>query len=89
MRHDDKNDGSKLNTQLASTPDEGHVVFDFSGIEQGNVTDLALIITARLQSAPTDNVWVRSLPWRTARVLEILRLDHLFRHYPESGDELN
>jgi hypothetical protein len=32
---------------------------------------------------------VRSLPYHTARVLEILRLDHLFRHYPDGDGELN
>ena len=64
--------------------EEGHVVFDFTGIEHANVGDLALILTARMRSAPGDNVWVRSLPARTARILEYLRVDHLFLHYPEA-----
>jgi anti-anti-sigma regulatory factor len=68
---------------------ERHVVFDFTGLEEPDVCDLSLILTARLQSAPTGNVWVRSLPWETARVLRILRLDHLFRTYPKAPDELN
>ena len=68
---------------------ESHVVFDFTGLEQPDVCDLSLILTARLQSAPTDNVWVRSLPGQTARILRILRLDHLFREYPTSSDDLN
>ena len=29
------------------------------------------------------------LPWQTARILEVLRLDHLFRAYPEPADEMN
>ena len=66
-----------------------HVVFDFTGLDQPDVCDLSLILTARLQSAPTDNVWVRSLPWQTARILKILRLEHLFRVYPTAPDELN
>jgi len=69
--------------------EEGHVVFDFAGVEQANVGDLALILTARLHSAPDDNVWVRSLPVRTARILEYLRLDHLFVQYPEDEGQPN
>ncbi len=88
MRHDDKDHRQQLNerleTEVAEKPNEDHVVFDFTGLEQANVADLSLILTARLQSAPTDSVWVRSLPWRTAQVLKFLRLDHLFRHYPEA-----
>ena len=66
-----------------------HVVFDFTGLGQPDVCDLSLILTARLRAAPTDSVWVRSLPWQTARILRILRLDHLFREYPAADDELN
>ena len=78
MRHDDK-----------KVHEEGHVVFDFTGLEQANVGDLALILTARLRSAPGDQVWVRSLPHRTARILEYLHLDHLFLRYPEAGGRPN
>jgi hypothetical protein len=73
----------------ASRPQAGHVVFDFTGLERPGVGDLALILTARLQSAPTDSVWVRSLPEQTERILRILKLDHLFRTYPEGSDDLN
>jgi anti-anti-sigma regulatory factor len=93
MRHDDKNNRPLLQEQLAThvdeTADEGHLVFDFTGLAQANVGDLSLILTARLLSAPGENVWVRSLPERTARVLEFLRLDHLFRHYPEDDGSMN
>jgi hypothetical protein len=68
---------------------ESHIVFDFTGLEQPDVCDLSLILTARLQSRPADSVWVRSLPWQTARILRMLRLDHLFRQYPSASDELN
>jgi hypothetical protein len=66
-----------------------HVVFDFTGLEQPDAGDLSLILTARLQSAPSDHVWVRSLPWQTARILRALRLDHLFRLYPKGSEELH
>jgi len=93
MRHDDDNNDRRLHQELQThvdeTPDEGHVVFDFTGLEKANIGDLSLIITARLRSAPTDNVWVRSLPMRTARILEYLKLDHLFRRYPEGDGQLN
>lgn len=91
MRHDDKNDPGRLREQLQEQerPEPTHVVFDFTGLDRPNVADLSLILTARLQSAPGDSVWVRSLPWQTARILEVLRLDHLFRHYPEGDGELN
>jgi hypothetical protein len=62
-----------------------HVVFDFTGLERPGVSELALILTARLQTPVHEAVWVRALPWKTARVLRALGLDHLFRHYPTSG----
>jgi len=66
-----------------------HVVFDFTGLERPDVSDLAWILTARLRSAPTEHVWVRSLPRETAQVLRALRLDHLFRRYPKGSDRLH
>jgi hypothetical protein len=83
MRHSGK-DGDAKDARSVE-----HVVFDFTGLDQPDVGDLSLILTARLQSAPTDHVWVRSLPWQTARVLEALRLDHLFRLYPSGSEELH
>lgn len=71
------------------TAEEGHMVFDFTGLERPDVCDLALILTARLTAAPDESVWVRALPWQTARVLQAMRLDHLFRHYPAESDQLN
>ena len=93
MRHDDEDKGRGLDPHLETGveehPEESHVVFDFTGLEQASIGELSLILTARLRSAPHENVWVRSLPPRTARVLAILRLDHLFRTYPEAADEMN
>ena len=66
-----------------------HVVFDLSGTEKANIEDIALILTARLQSAPTDSVWAHSIPSRTAQILRYLRLEHLFRLVPEGEGELN
>jgi hypothetical protein len=68
---------------------ENHVVFDFTGLERPTVGDLSLILTARLQSGPEDNVWVRALPWQTERILKVLKLDHLFRTYPTETEDLN
>jgi hypothetical protein len=79
----------KDGTSLKNAPHAGHVVFDFTGLDQPDVGDLSLILTARLQSAPTDQVWVRSLPSHTARVLRALRLDHLFRLYPKGSEALH
>ncbi|MEQ1857693.1 MAG: hypothetical protein ABL963_14665 [Longimicrobiales bacterium] len=76
-------------TDAADRPQAGHVVFDFTGLERPDVGDLSWILTARLQSAPTDSVWVRSLPEQTERILRALKLDHLFRAYPEGSDDLN
>ena len=86
MRRDGKGDGRENEKGLAQ---ESHVVFDFTGLDRPDVCDLSLILTARLQAGPEGNVWVRSLPWQTARVLRALRLDHLFRHYPTASDEMN
>ena len=93
MRQDDRDQRRHSEEGLQDTSEEtcpdGHVVFDFTGLERPDVCDLSLILTARLLSAPTDSVWVRSLPWQTARVLRVLRLDHLFRQYPTASDQLN
>ena len=76
-------------TEPERVPEEGHLVFDFTGLERPDVCDLALILTARLNAESTDSVWVRALPLQTARVLEALRLDHLFRHYPTGSEDMN
>jgi len=90
MRHDDNDEMSQLQKHGdAQTRSEGHVVFDFTGLQQPNVGDLALILTARLGTSPSDKVWVRSLPGRTAEVLRILRLDHLFLIFPEDHGQPN
>lgn len=92
MRRDEEGKAQKVDNQLQDRLEgasESHVVFDFTGLEEPDVCDLSLILTARLQSAPTDSVWVRSLPWQTARILRILRLDHLFRQYPTGAEDLN
>jgi anti-anti-sigma regulatory factor len=90
MREDGKNRAPRRELELrAEDRPAGHVVFDFTGLDQPDVCDLSLILTARLQSAPADSVWVRSLPSQTARILRILHLDHLFRTYPAASDELN
>jgi hypothetical protein len=72
----------------ASTAREGResgVVFDFTGLHRPGLCDLALILTARLQSAP-GRVWVRALPDSTWSVLRALGLDHLFLMLPGPGE---
>jgi anti-anti-sigma regulatory factor len=66
----------------------GNVVFDFTGLRKPDVADLALILTARLKAPLNASVWLRAIDPRTARVLCVLGLDHLFRVYPRS-DEMN
>lgn len=61
---------------------ETDIVFDFTGLNRPNLTDLALILTARLRSDPEDRVWVRALPRSTWHILQVLGLDHLFKVYP-------
>jgi hypothetical protein len=68
---------------------EHDLVFDFTGLNQPDVCDLALILTARLRSAPGDRVWVRALPYSTWSLLRSLRVDHLFHLYPAPGDDMN
>lgn len=94
MRRDDEHGRDvRLQTQEREperpAADESHVVFDFTGLDRPDVGDLALILTARLGAAPGESVWVRALPWQTARVLQAMRLDHLFRQYPVETDEMN
>ena len=68
---------------------ETDLVFDFSGLHPLELADLALVLTARLSTAPGDRVWVRALPQGAWRVLRTLGLDHLFRFYPVPGNDLN
>ena len=96
MRQDekDKRDGSgqprmveeRLQTrqEVLSAPD--NVVFDFTGLRRPDVADLALILTARLKTPLHESVWVRAIHPTTARVLQAMGLDHLFRSYPGSGE---
>ena len=68
---------------------ETSVVFDFSGKGQLDLTDLALVLTARLRTGPGGKVWVKEIPWETWSVLRTLGLDHLFLVVPEPGDGAN
>jgi hypothetical protein len=67
--------------------EDSHVVFDFDGLQQVEVEDLAMILTARMHSPPGESVWVRSVPARTAEILKYLRLDHFFLRYPEDDGQ--
>jgi hypothetical protein len=79
--------------ELVVRPDaqeaETDIVFDFTGLHRPALTDLALILTARLHSEPESRVWVRALPKGTWNVLQALGLDHLFLVYPGPGKDPN
>ena len=62
---------------------DAHVVFDFTGLHTPAVSDLALVLTARLQTPPSESVWAREIHPRTAEILRALRLDHMFPRYPD------
>ncbi|MDZ7780784.1 MAG: STAS domain-containing protein [Gemmatimonadota bacterium] len=98
MTHDDKRidkriDEPRLQTQERDPENDvvqdSHVVFDFTGLERPDVGDLALILTARFAAGPEEHVWLRALPSQTARVLQEMRLDHLFLEYPTEPEHLN
>ena len=90
MRRDNEKKGTeRVETRTMKAVGEGHVVFDFSGMEQPTIGDLALTLTARLGAAPHEKVWIRSIPVRTARALRVLRLDHLFLTLPEAEGQMN
>lgn len=74
-----------LRTEAAASAARDGVVFDFTGLHQPGLCDLALILTARLQSPP-GRVWVRALPDATWSVLRSLGLDHLFHVLPGPGE---
>lgn len=67
---------------------EQDIVFDFAGLPAPDVADLAMVLTARLQSGVAGRVWARALPQATWMVLGALGLDHLFHRYP-STDTFN
>lgn len=85
----------RLLAQERSAPEreEAHrqldVVFDFTGLHRPDVRDLTLILTARLQSAPGDRVWVRALPYQTWVLLRALGVAHLFHLYPYPNGQLD
>ena len=62
---------------------DAHVVFDFTDLHKPAVSDLALVLTARLQTPPSESVWAREIHPRTAEILRALRLDHMFPRYPD------
>ena len=95
MRHDKKNDTDERSHRLRTAShmsehgdevagSDTHVVFDFTGLRKPDVSDLALILTARLLTPGDESVWVRAIHPKTALVLRALGLDHLFRSYPAS-----
>ncbi len=65
------------------------VVFDFTGLHSPQLTDLSLVLTARMKASPDERVWVRALPFHVWQVLRSLGLDHLFRVYPGPSEEPN
>ena len=62
---------------------DAHVVFDFTDLHKPAVSDLALVLTARLQTPLSESVWAREIHPRTAEILRALRLDHMFPCYPD------
>lgn len=87
-------DDGRRETRLAlapgrEAPAETHVVFDFTGMRGIGLSDLALVLTARLRAGPAGTVWVRQIPYETWQVLKALGLDHLFHVYPGPGEDLN
>lgn len=64
-------------------------VFDFCGRRGLGLSDLALVLTARLQGGLGGTVRVKEIPYETWAVLRGLGLDHLFLVVPEAGDGLN
>lgn len=81
--------GSVVPAEVREHRRQADLVFDFSGLHSPDLTDLAMVLTARLSAGPGDRVWVRALPLRTWRLLRALGLDHLFRIYPILEEELN
>ena len=71
-----------------ATP-EADLVFEFAGKRGLNLTDLALVLTARLQAGPYGRVWVREIPVETWNVLRSMGLDHFFTVVPGTGDAPN
>lgn len=69
--------------------ERAELLFDFTGLHRPEVSDLSLILTARMQSAPGARVWVHALPEASWDVLRILGLDHLFRVFPGSHGTRN
>ncbi|MEC9354602.1 MAG: hypothetical protein VX507_00065 [Gemmatimonadota bacterium] len=69
--------------QQNAVDSDAHVVFDFTGLHTPAVSDLALVLTARLQTPPSESVWAREIHPRTAEILRALRLDHMFPCYPD------
>ena len=72
-----------------SSTRDADVIFDFSGRRELRLTDLALVLTARLRTGPGGTVRVKEIPWETWSQLRALGLDHLFLVVPQAGDGPN
>jgi len=72
-----------------NTDPDTDLVFDFEGLHRPDLCDLALILTARLQTPVPERVWVRALPYSTWNLLQDLGVDHLFHVYPGPEDEMD
>ena len=78
----------------AASPDPGRrtpddLIFEFTPECPLGLKELALLLTARLQSGPHERVWVRHIPYQTWNVLRALGMDHFFQVYPSPGEAPN
>lgn len=68
-------------------PIPADVVFDFTGIEQVDVSSLSLLLTARrIAHQDHRNVWVTAVPDQAWHVLEALGLEGFFLPLPVGDD---
>lgn len=91
---DERRDARLALLPLREAREAGHgapaeLVFEFSGMRGLGLSDLALVLTARLSAGPGGRVWVKEIPLETWNLLRSLGLDHLFQVVPGPGDAPN
>ena len=73
--------------EAAREPGRADLVVDLSGIQQLDLTSLALLLTAQQKAQKEDSVvWLAGVPLGIWRALHAMGLGRFFRPFPVSGE---
>ena len=73
--------------EVASQRKKGDLVVDLSGIQELDLTSLALLLTAQQNAEQEDrDVWLAGVPLHVWRALNAMGLGQFFKPFPVSGE---